>query len=81
VRGEVADHAPVEDVGEVALEGAPRLLLGVAVGARLGVDALDARLGPQLGDGHPVKQRVDAPVVMPPAGGDHGYASLRTLLA
>src|SRR5450755_2228877 len=44
VRGQVADHAPMDDIGEVALEDAAGLLLGVVVRARLGVEALGARL-------------------------------------
>ena len=35
---EVADHAAVDDVGEVAFEDAAGLLLGVAVGARVVVE-------------------------------------------
>jgi len=42
----------------VALEDAPGLLLGVPARARIGVDALGARLAAQLGDRHPVKDRV-----------------------
>ena len=59
---QVADHAAVDDVGEVALEDAAGLLLGVPAGARVDVDALGAWLAAQLGDRHPVQDRVDAPV-------------------
>ena len=59
---EVADHAPVDDVGEVALEDSAGFLLGVPAGARVSLDALGAWLAAQLGDRHPVQDRVDAPV-------------------
>ena len=59
---EVANHAAVDDVGEVALEDAAGLLLGVAAGARVGVDRLGAWFAAQLGDGHPVQDRVDPSV-------------------
>jgi hypothetical protein len=39
VRGQVADHASVDDIREVSLEDAAGLLLGVVVGA-IGVDRL-----------------------------------------
>src|SRR5205823_8621366 len=59
---QVADHAPVDDVGEVALKDSAGFSLGVSVRARVGVDALGAWLAAQLGDRHPVQDRVDAPV-------------------
>jgi hypothetical protein len=40
VRGEVTDHAAADDIREVSLEDAAGLLLGVVVGARIGVDRL-----------------------------------------
>ena len=46
----------------MAFEDAPSLLLGVAAGARVGVDRLGAWFTTQLGDGHPVQDRVDPPV-------------------
>ena len=46
----------------MSLEDAAGLLLGVPAGAGVGVDRLGAGFAAQLGDGHPVKHRVDAPV-------------------
>ena len=59
---QVADTAPVDDVGEVALEDSAGFLLGVRAGALVGVGALGAWLAAQLDDRDPVKDRVDAPV-------------------
>jgi hypothetical protein len=42
--GEVADHASVDDVGEVAFEDPAGFFLGVPAGARVSVDALSAQL-------------------------------------
>jgi hypothetical protein len=60
--GEVADHAAMDDIGEVSFEDPAGLFLGVAVGARVGVDRLGARLAALLGDRHPVEDGVHAPV-------------------
>ena len=46
----------------MAFEDPAGLLLGVVVGARVGVEFLGARLAAQLGDRHPVEDRVHAPV-------------------
>ena len=46
---QVADHAPVDDVGEVPLEDSAGFSLGVPAGARVCVDALGAWLAAQLG--------------------------------
>ena len=62
VGGEVAHHAAVDDVGEVALEDSAGLLLGVSVCARWR-RSLGARLAAELGDGHQVQDPVDPPVV------------------
>ena len=59
---EVSDHSAVDDVGEVSLEDAPRLLLGVSASARVLVERLRPRLAAQLGDGHQVQDPVDPPV-------------------
>jgi hypothetical protein len=56
------DHAPMDNVGAVAFEDPARLLLGMSVGARLGVELLGARLAAQLSDRPAVQDRVDAPV-------------------
>jgi hypothetical protein len=46
----------------VALEDAAGLLLGVAAGARVGVERLGARFAAQLGDRHAVQDGVHAAV-------------------
>src|ERR1035437_7143439 len=57
---DVADHAAVDDVCEVALEDPAGLLLGVAAGARVFVERLRPLLTTQLGDSHQVQGPVDA---------------------
>src|SRR5476651_593198 len=57
--GLVTDHAAVDDIGEVALEDPAGFLLGMSAGARVGEDRLGTRFAAQLGDGHPVQDRVD----------------------
>ena len=54
---EVADHAAVDDVREVALEDAASFFLGVATLASVLVERLCSGLAPQLGDGHQVQGR------------------------
>src|ERR1035438_8715660 len=63
VCGEVAGHAAVDDIGQVAFEDAAGLLLGVwSVGAGVGVDRLGAWLAAQLRDRHAVQDGVDPAV-------------------
>src|ERR1035437_7882686 len=57
---DVADHAAVDDVREVALEDPEGLLLGVAAGGRGFVERVRPLLTTQLGDSHQVQGPVDA---------------------
>lgn len=59
---EVVHHAPVDDVGELALEDPHRLRLGVTALAGVGENALRVDVSTQLGDGHAVQNGVDATV-------------------
>ena len=59
---QIADHAAVDDIREVAFEDPASLLLGVTAGSRLGVDRLSARFAAQLGDRHQVQDPVDPSV-------------------
>ena len=62
---EVADHPPVDDVGEVAFEDPHCFFLGVAAAAGVVIDLLGSRFAAPLGDRHQVQYGVDPTVPAP----------------
>src|ERR1051326_8726626 len=63
--GCVADHLPVDDVGQAAFEGAHGFHRGLALGEPAPVAGAAFGVVAELDDGHDVQDPVDAPVAAP----------------